>query len=40
MRIAAHLQHKDQLLHGQLRNAWEAIWLELIDRDGFTKRAW
>jgi len=40
MRIAAHLQHKDQLLHGQLCNAWEAIWLDLIDSDRFTKRSW
>lgn len=40
MRIAAHLQHKDQLLHGQLCNAWEAIWLDLIDSDRFSKRSW
>jgi hypothetical protein len=29
MRIAAHLQHKDEPLHGRLCNAWESIWLEL-----------
>jgi hypothetical protein len=29
MRIAAHLQHKDELLHGRLCNAWEPIWQEL-----------
>jgi hypothetical protein len=40
MRIAAHLQHKDQLLHGQLCNAWEAIWLDLVDGERFGKRAW
>lgn len=40
MRIAAHLQHKDQLLHGQLCNAWEAIWLDLVDGERFAKRAW
>jgi len=40
MRIAAHLQHKDQLLHGQLCNAWEAIWLDLVDSERFAKRAW
>ena len=40
MRIAAHLQHKDQLLHGQLCNAWETIWLDLVDGERFAKRAW
>jgi hypothetical protein len=40
MRIAAHLQHKDQLLHARLCNAWEAIWLDLIDSERFTGRSW
>jgi hypothetical protein len=31
VRIAAHLQHKDTVLHGQLCNAWEPIWRDLAD---------
>jgi hypothetical protein len=38
MRIAAHLQHKDQVLHGQLCNAWEPIWRDLIDSSRFSQR--
>jgi hypothetical protein len=40
MRIAAHLQHKDQVLHGRLCNAWDAIWRDLIDSSRFAKRSW
>jgi hypothetical protein len=40
MRIAAHLQHKDQVLHGRLCNAWDAIWRDLIDSSSFAKRSW
>ena len=35
MRIAAHLQHKDHLLHGRLCNAWESIWRDLVDSGTF-----
>lgn len=35
MRIAAHLQHKDQLLHGRLCNAWGPIWRDLVDSGTF-----
>lgn len=35
MRIAAHLQHKDQVLHGRLCNAWEPIWRDLVDSGSF-----
>jgi len=35
MRIASHLQHKDQLLHQQLCNAWLTIWLDLEDGTSF-----
>lgn len=31
VRIAAHLQHKDILLHQQLCNAWFLIWEDLSD---------
>lgn len=37
MKIATHLQHKDVLLHGQLCNAWELIWLDLEDPDVFAE---
>jgi hypothetical protein len=40
MRIAAHLQHKDQVLHGRLCNAWDAIWRDLIDSSSFAQRSW
>jgi hypothetical protein len=38
MRIAAHLQHKDQILHGQLCNAWELIWRDLEDPEHFAEK--
>ena len=40
MRIAAHLQHKDRPLHGRLCNAWDTIWLDLVDSDRFAKMSW
>lgn len=38
MRIAAHLQHKDILLHQQLCNAWFLIWEDLSDPTRFTEK--
>ena len=38
MRIAAHLQHQDRVLHGQLCKAWEPIWQDLIDSGRFSER--
>lgn len=38
MRIAANLQHKDAILHGQLCNAWERIWQDLEDPARFAER--
>ena len=38
MRIAAHLQHKDRSLHGQLCNAWFEIWHDLEDPDRFSEK--
>ena len=37
MRIAAHLQHEDTVLHGQLCNAWDMIWLDLVDPKRFAE---
>ena len=38
MRIAANLQHKDVILHGQLCNAWEMIWQDLEDPKRFEEK--
>lgn len=38
MRIAADLQDKDLVLHGQLCNAWEPIWTTLQDRSRFLEQ--
>ena len=38
MRIASHLQDKDTILHGQLCNAWDMIWLDLEDPDRFAEK--
>lgn len=38
MRIAAHLQHQDVLLHQQLCNAWEIIWEDLSDPTRFSEK--
>ncbi|MFC1694591.1 hypothetical protein ACFL1C_00475 [Pseudomonadota bacterium] len=38
MRIASHLQNKDQLLHQQLCNAWLTIWLDLEDSGRFREK--
>jgi hypothetical protein len=38
MKIASHLQHKDAIMHGQLCNAWDKIWLDLEDPDRFTEK--
>lgn len=38
MRIASHLQHKDVLLHRQLCNAWELIWLDLSEPSRFSEK--
>lgn len=38
MRIAAHLQHKDVILHGKLCNAWEMIWEDLEDPEKFVEK--
>lgn len=35
MKIAAHLQDKDLLLHKHLCNAWLQIWEDLMDYDWF-----
>jgi hypothetical protein len=35
MRIASHVQHKDQILHQQLCNAWLLIWMDLEDSGRF-----
>jgi hypothetical protein len=37
IRIAAHLQHKDAILHGQLCNAWFMIWQDLEDPERFVE---
>ena len=37
MRIAAHLQHEDTVLHGRLCNAWDMIWLDLVDPKRFAE---
>jgi len=38
MKIASHLQHKDTILHGQLCNAWELIWLDLESPERFAEK--
>jgi hypothetical protein len=38
MRIAAHLQHQDVLLHQQLCNAWDIIWEDLSNPDRFSEK--
>jgi hypothetical protein len=38
MRIATQLQNKDLALHGQLCNAWHAIWSDLQDRHRFMEK--
>lgn len=38
MRIASHVQHKDQILHQQLCNAWLRIWLDLEDSGRFKEK--
>jgi hypothetical protein len=38
IRIAANLQHKDTVLHGQLCNAWFMIWQDLEDPERFAER--
>lgn len=38
MKIASHLQHKDVIMHGQLCNAWELLWLDLEDPDRFAEK--
>jgi hypothetical protein len=38
MRIAAHLQHKDTILHGQLCTAWFMIWQDLEDPGRFAEK--
>jgi len=38
MRIASHLQHKDQILHQQLCNAWLLIWQDLEDSGRFSEK--
>jgi hypothetical protein len=38
MRIATQLQDKDLALHGQLCNAWHAIWSDLQDRHRFMEK--
>lgn len=38
MRIAAALQDKDVMLHGQLCNAWEPLWSDLQDRGRFKEK--
>ncbi len=38
MRIASHIQHKDQVLHQQLCNAWLQIWLDLEDSGRFREK--
>jgi len=38
MRIASHLQDKDIILHSQLCNAWDMIWLDLEDPDRFAEK--
>jgi hypothetical protein len=38
MKIAYHLQHKDVVMHGQLCNAWDLIWLDLEDPVRFTEK--
>jgi hypothetical protein len=38
MKIASHLQHKDVIMHGQLCNAWDLIWLDLEDPGRFKEK--
>ena len=38
MRIAAHLQHKDVILHQRLCNAWFQIWQDLEDPQRFAEK--
>jgi hypothetical protein len=38
MRIAAHLQHKDVILHQRLCNAWFQIWQDLEDPQRFMEK--
>jgi hypothetical protein len=38
MRIAAHLQHKDVILHQRLCNAWYQIWQDLEDPQRFAEK--
>lgn len=38
MKIASHLQDKDVIMHGQLCNAWEVLWLDLEDSDRFAEK--
>jgi hypothetical protein len=38
MRIATQLQDKDLPLHGQLCNAWDALWSQLADRGRFMEK--
>ena len=38
MRIAAHLQDQDIVLHQQLCNAWDIIWQDLSDPDRFSEK--
>ena len=38
MKIAANLQHKDTVLHGQLCNAWQPIWQDLQDSNRFSEK--
>ncbi len=38
MRIASQLQDKDLPLHGQLCNAWNSLWSQLVDRSRFMEK--
>jgi hypothetical protein len=38
MKIASHLQHEDVVMHGQLCNAWDLIWLDLEDPARFMEK--
>ncbi len=38
MRIASHIQHKDQALHQQLCNAWLLIWMDLENSGRFREK--
>jgi hypothetical protein len=38
MRIARQLQDKDLPLHGQLCNAWNSLWSQLVDRSRFMEK--